>query len=221
MRCLTGGDMMTWDALLVRGKYVLRKSRPASIFLPRRPLCMTGGSARLDPQTPHPPSDSDDPTSQQQHLFRSPPRISISPTAALTRLQPRSNPHDPSSFTLHLAENTAAPYVAPTHHVLHDIREQSRAVLPNRVIRYHPLNSIGAFVSILRVELLAELPVLPYRGSVGSSLRPGFITPLRSSKIGQQCRNEVGEVVEGSWPPAGEELVSLIQIRQEDAGRWR
>ena len=47
-----------------------------------------------------------------------------------------------------------------THHVLHDIRKQSAAVLPNRMVRDNPLDGIRSFVPVLAVELLAELPVL-------------------------------------------------------------
>jgi len=49
-----------------------------------------------------------------------------------------------------------------TYHVLDDIRKQSAAVLPNRMVRDNPLDGIRSFVPVLAVELLTQFPVLTY-----------------------------------------------------------
>ncbi len=49
-----------------------------------------------------------------------------------------------------------------TCHVLDDIREEAATVLSYRMIRDDPFDRVGSFVAILRVELLAELPILPF-----------------------------------------------------------
>ena len=48
-----------------------------------------------------------------------------------------------------------------THHVFDDIWKQATAVFPNGMVRNDPLDGVCPFIAILRVELLAQLPVLP------------------------------------------------------------
>jgi len=48
-----------------------------------------------------------------------------------------------------------------TYHVLDDIGEETTTVLSNRVIRNDSLDCVCSFLSVLRVELLTEFPILP------------------------------------------------------------
>jgi len=48
-----------------------------------------------------------------------------------------------------------------TYHILYDIREETTTILSDSMIRNDSLDSICSFLSVLRVELLTEFPILP------------------------------------------------------------
>lgn len=50
--------------------------------------------------------------------------------------------------------------VEGAHHVLDDIREEATAVLSNGMVCNNTLDRVRALVTVLAVELLAQLPVL-------------------------------------------------------------
>lgn len=48
-----------------------------------------------------------------------------------------------------------------TYHILDDIGEETTTVLSDRVVRNDSLDCVCSFLSVLRVELLTEFPILP------------------------------------------------------------
>jgi len=48
-----------------------------------------------------------------------------------------------------------------TCHILYDIGEETATVLSDRVVRNDSLDCVCSFLSVLRVELLTEFPILP------------------------------------------------------------